>query len=176
MSEVTVTVDGDEYTLDPHRDCGIDLSDINGELEDVAQLVQTYSTLYEFALLEEAKAKIVLNRIEAIVDARFREESQMANRKITEKMVHGVVITDAQFKKQQSRLMKLSKNVAILKSAKYGIEAKHRSLLVLGASLRDAAPARILDHHQSQFRREAQQDIARSIAQENTRWQNEQNE
>ncbi len=163
---IKVIVDGVEHKLDPDRDVQIDGSDLNREFIGLPALINSYGVLLEQAKAEVAAAKYDMERVYANEDCAAREDLKLNGVKFTEMMIANTAKTSEQYTLYFRKLLKLQRNVGMLKANCAALQSKENCLISLGAQERaGSSTARIMQQTTAvQVREDREEKVKRVIS------------
>lgn len=129
-------IDGCDYENTLDKDIVVDPENLQDGFAEQARMMAVYGFAYDRALDQEARLKIELEKIYALVDGHTRNNFTVSNTKFTEKMVHNTVITSVEYQKKQLEHQEAKLTAANLKSACMAIMHRKDMLIGLGANYR----------------------------------------
>lgn len=134
------------YEADFASDVSIDRHNLSEEYVKHSESFAWYATAYEFAQDQEAKAKSLLELVDAKLDHGARMELQSAGIKFTEKMIHNTVISQPQHQQAEEAYFRAKKLVGMLRACRDAMIHRKDMLVSLGANYRaEGASAFVLN-------------------------------
>lgn len=134
--QVSLEIDGAEFTRQLADDIPIAGGDLSGEFMEHSDRFAWWATVVELARDKVARTKYQLDRIYALTDHKVRVDLNEKKAKMTEKIVENAVITNQEYQECMFDLLESKKQLGLAMAGKEALVQRKDMLISLGATMR----------------------------------------